>query len=205
MAYIPVRKALLIAGLTFGTSVALAGDPPPPTLSGADGAMLSNTCAGCHGTDGASQGPASPTIAGLSTEYFKETMKGFKEGKIPATIMDRIAKGYDDAEFEKMAEFFAAKPFVKGKQESDKALADKGAKLHDKYCEKCHADGGTSKDDDSGILAGQWKPYLHYTLADFRSEKREGTKKMMKKVEELASKEGDAGFEALINFYASQK
>jgi cytochrome subunit of sulfide dehydrogenase len=205
MAYIPVRKALMIAGLTLGASVALAGDPPPPTVSGADGAMLSNTCAGCHGTDGASVGPASPSIAGLSKEYFKEVMKGFKEGKVPATIMDRIAKGYDDAEFAKMADFFAAKPFVKAKQESDKALADKGAKLHEKYCEKCHADGGTSAADDSGILAGQWKPYLHFTLEDYKSGKREATKKMAKKMEEMASKEGDAGYEALINFYASQK
>ena len=28
--------------------------------------MLANTCAGCHGTDGSSVGPASPTIAGIS-------------------------------------------------------------------------------------------------------------------------------------------
>jgi len=205
MAYIPVRKALLIAGLTFGASVALAGDPPPPTISGADAAMLSNTCAGCHGTDGASGGPAAPTIAGLSKEYFVEVMKGFKEGKVPATIMDRIAKGYDDGEFEKMAGFFAAKPFVKGKQDFDKELAAKGAKLHDKYCEKCHAEGGQSAADDAGVLAGQWTPYVHIALEDFKAGTREAPKKMAKQMETMLSKEGEEGVKQLLNFYASQK
>jgi sulfide dehydrogenase cytochrome subunit len=32
--------------------------------------MLANTCAGCHGTNGSSVGPSSPTIAGISRDYF---------------------------------------------------------------------------------------------------------------------------------------
>ena len=30
----------------------------------------------------------------------------------------------------------------KGKNQPDAKLAEKGAKLHDKYCEKCHSEGG---------------------------------------------------------------
>jgi sulfide dehydrogenase cytochrome subunit len=43
---------------------------------------------------------------------------------------------------------------------------------------------------------------LHYTLTDFKAGDREMTKKMKKKVNQLMKKEGDAGFDALLNFYA---
>ena len=214
MAYKTLINALLVAGLAFSSAgmaapaaaPAAAPEAPPPTLSGASAEMLSNTCAGCHGTNGASSGPASPTIAGISKAYFVEVMKGFKgEGEelVPSTIMGRIVKGYTDAEIEAMAGYFAAKPFVAGSQKFDATLASKGAKLHDKYCEKCHAEGGTSAEDDSGILSGQWAPYLSWSMADFQDGKRHAPKKMAKKVDELMSKEGAEGMKALINYYAS--
>ncbi len=84
-------------------------------------------------------------------------------------------------------------------------MVKSGAKLHKKYCEKCHEDNGRSSEDDAGILAGQWMPYLRYTLTDYTSGNREMTKKMKKKVEALQKKEGDKGFEDLMHFYSSQK
>ncbi|HIP52664.1 MAG TPA: cytochrome c4 [Chromatiales bacterium] len=205
MAYTPFHKALATAGLLmFSASAAIAADKPA-LLSGASADMLANTCAGCHGTDGASNGPATPTIAGLSKDYFVEIMQGFKSGEVPSTIMTRIAKGYSDDEFKAMADYFGNKPFVKAKQKYDPKLAKKGAKLHDKYCEKCHAEGGQSAEDDAGVLAGQWTPYVSWSLADFKAGHREAPKKMKKKMKKLLSKKGDAGIEALIHFYASQQ
>ena len=83
--------------------------------------MLANTCAGCHGTNGISVGPASPTIAGKSAEYLKEVMEAYKSGERHATIMDRIAKGYTEEEIALMAEYYAAMPFesAAGKQKFD--------------------------------------------------------------------------------------
>lgn len=207
MAYKMLTNALMLAGLAFGAAGTVhAADPVPETLSGASAEMLATMCAGCHGTYGASAGPASPTIAGISEAYFVEVMKGFKaEGDemIPSTVMGRIAKGYTDEEIEAMGKYFAAKPFVAGKQKPDKKLARQGAKLHDKYCEKCHEKGGTSAADDSGILSGQWMPYLSWTLADFQAGARHAPQKMAKKLEELMSKEGAEGMDALLNYYAS--
>lgn len=175
----------------------------PKLITGASTEMLANTCAGCHGPDGASTGPATPSIGGISTDYFIEQMEGFKNDEVPSTIMGRIAKGYSSEEFEQMAEYFSAKKFVAAKgQESDADLAEKGAKLHDKYCEKCHADGGTSAEDDSGILGGQWKMYNTFALEDFTSGNRKAPKKMAKKLKKLMEKEGDEGVKALIEFYA---
>jgi len=169
--------------------------------------MLGNTCAGCHGTNGVSQGPATPTIAGISKDYFIDAMMAYKDAENPraSTIMTRIAKGYSDDEIKAMAGFFSGKAFVGHQQKSNAGLAKKGAKLHDKYCEKCHEDGGRSAEDDAGILAGQWTPYLHYTMEDFNSGAREMPKKMKKKMDAMVKAHGDAGQEQLLNYYGSQK
>ncbi|MES9964981.1 MAG: c-type cytochrome [Candidatus Sedimenticola sp. 20ELBAFRAG] len=207
MAYKTFTKAVLAAGLALAaSSAAIAADKVAPKLKmGASDSMLANTCAGCHGTNGASQGPAAPTISGLSKDYFIETMQGFANGEIPSTIMGRIAKGYNEDEITQMANFYGDKPFVKAKQNFDAKLAKKGAKLHDKYCEKCHGDGGASAEDDAGVMAGQWVPYTNWQLANFKDGSREAPKKMMKKMKKMLDKEGSKGVEALLNFYASQQ
>lgn len=190
------KYALAAGALAFAVSSGASA-------GGASAAMLSDTCAGCHGTDGASEGPAIPTIAGMSNDFFIEVMQGYGSGEIPSTIMGRIAEGYSEDEIKAMAKFFSDLKFTKATQEFDAKLAKKGAKLHDKYCEKCHAEGGSSAEDDAGILNGQWKPFVKWTLADYIDGNRTASKKMKKKLSKLVKKEGDAGIEALLNFYAS--
>jgi sulfide dehydrogenase cytochrome subunit len=191
--------------MAIGIAGAANAADKPKTITGASGTMLADTCAGCHGTDGASGGPGTPSIGGLSKAYIIELMKEFRSGNIPSTIMGRIAKGYSDDEIQKIAEHFAAKPFVPAKQKFDAAKAKKGAKIHDKYCEKCHAEGGKDIEDDTGRLAGQWMPYLKAALKDFVDGKREMTRKMKKRVQKLHAKKGDAAFEQLQHYYASQQ
>ncbi|MES9861313.1 MAG: cytochrome c4 [Candidatus Thiodiazotropha sp. LLP2] len=204
MAYNNLKRALIGALVLSATSVTFAADKKP-LMSGASATMLANTCAGCHGTYGASAGPATPSIGGMSAVYFEEVMQGFKDAEIKSTIMTRIAKGYSEDEIKAMGEYFSKQPFVVAKQSFDADKAKKGAKLHDKYCEKCHADNGTSAEDDSGILMGQLTPYLHYTMTDYKAGDREMTKKMKKKVNQLLKKEGNDGIDALLNFYAQGK
>jgi len=173
----------------------------PVSAAGPTATMLSDTCAGCHGTDGASVGPATPIIAGMSAAYFTDTMKAFKDGSRLSTVMGRIAKGYTDEEIALMADWFAEKPFVRANQKTDAAKVSMGEKLHSKNCSKCHDENGSLPDDDSGILAGQSLPYLMFTMEDFTSGAREMPKKMKKKVDAL----DEAQIHALMQFYASQK
>jgi len=72
------------------------------------GAMLSITCAGCHGTDGKSAGTI-PSIAGKSADYISQAMMDFRDEKRPSTVMMRHAKGYSDEEIKLIAEYFASK------------------------------------------------------------------------------------------------
>lgn len=178
---------------------------PVKTLSGASGAMLASTCEGCHGTAGNSNGPATPSIAGMSEDYLVEAMEEFRDGDTKSTIMGRVAKGYSNEEIAMMSAHFANTKLVGAAQSANAADIAKGEKLHNKYCEKCHADGGSSAEDDSGILAGQWTPYLHYTMTDFLNGDRAISKKMKKKVETLLANEGRSGLNAIIAYYGSQK
>ena len=163
--------------------------------------MLADTCAGCHGTDGASVGPATPNIAGMSETYFTDTMLAFKSGERAGTVMGRIAKGYSEEEIKLMAGHFAAKPMVVTAQKLDPDKVVAGEKLYAKNCSKCHDENGRLADDDAGILASQWLPYLRYSMEDFKAGTTEMPKKMKKKVDKLSDDELDS----LLQFFASQQ
>lgn len=70
------------------------------------GAILSASCEGCHGTHGRSPG-AIPAIAGKARDYLVETLKGFRSGAAPATVMGRHASGYTDEEIRLIADYFS--------------------------------------------------------------------------------------------------
>ncbi|MFK5895206.1 MAG: cytochrome c4 [Pseudomonadota bacterium] len=177
----------------------------PALMHGASARMLAETCEGCHGTEGNSFGPAIPSIAGMSEDYLIEAMEDYRSGDTKSTIMGRIIKGYSEEEVELMAQFYASKTFIPAKQSSNKNKAKKGKALHKKYCEKCHSEGGTAVEDDTGLLAGQWIPYLQYSFEDYANNDRSISKKMKKKLDAVIAKDGHAGIESLIHYYGSQK
>lgn len=186
-----INLALLAGGLAASSSLWAAASTP---------AMLSNTCAGCHGTNGASAGPSMPTLAGQPVEYIVDSMKKFKSGERPSSIMGRLAKAYTDDDFRAMGEFFGEKKFIRRSQAVDAAKVAKGKQVHEENCKKCHQEGGRES-EDGGVIAGQWKEYLQITMSDFRSKARPMPKKMAEKFEGLNQDELDA----LIHFYASQQ
>ncbi len=188
------KYALLISGLALSSSL-LADEMAP---------MLAQTCVGCHGPNGSSVGPATPSIAGTEEETFVESMQAYKNGDRPSTIMARIAKGYTDEDFVVMAKYFSSQEFIRYPQETDKTKANRGEKLHDKYCDKCHEDNGFKDEDGSSILAGQWLPYLQYSLADYHSGEREATKKMRKRMKKMVKSAGEGSLDDVAHFYASQ-
>lgn len=193
----PLVTVFIFLSLLFAQLV----NAEPPTQA----SMLANACAACHGPDGSSQGPATPSIAGVSPDYFIDAMTAFKEDERPVTVMNRIAKGYTEEQIELMAGYFSQLKLKATDQSFDSALAKKGAALHETHCEKCHEQGGRASDDDAGILAGQKTPYLRYTIKDILDGKRDVPVKMLKKLESIQQHMGNEGFEQLLHFYASEK
>ncbi|MET0050263.1 MAG: c-type cytochrome [Candidatus Thiodiazotropha sp.] len=167
------------------------------------GQALAFTCAGCHGTDGSSVGPSSPTIAGMDPDVFVDVMKGYREDKRNSTIMNRIAKAYDDEELHGMAWYFAKQKQRLAAQQFDPALAARGETLHKQYCEKCHENGGGA--GDAGTLAGQWMPYLENSMTDYLKGLRPYPRKMKRKVDAVIQAEGQDAVKALIHYYGSHQ
>ena len=91
------RTAIGLALLTLPLSGATAADAPPGASS----------CSGCH--------PASPSVdtpvtrlIGRNPADIVATVKAFRSGEKPATIMDRIAKGFTDDEIKAIADWYGA-------------------------------------------------------------------------------------------------
>jgi sulfide dehydrogenase cytochrome subunit len=97
----------LIAVLTLAFAVVQAGPAAAQQADALGVALLTGGCSGCHGASGeGSQGV--PAIAATkSREEFVATMKGFRDNQGNPTIMNRIARGYTDAEIALMAQRFA--------------------------------------------------------------------------------------------------
>lgn len=164
-------------------------------------AMLSNACAGCHGTNGGSAGLTMPSLAGQSKEAIVDAMTKFKSGERPASVMGRLAKGYSDAEINAMGEFFSKQKFHATNQSLDKAKIARGASLQEANCSRCHIDDGKEGKDDTPVMASQWLPYLQMQMTDYLSGKRKMPEKMKEKVDPMSKEDLDA----LLHFYASVK
>jgi len=178
-----------------------------PTANATDDSnlfLLVGNCEGCHGPNGVSLGPAIPTIAGMTVDTFVEAMEDYQQEKRPSTIMTRIAKGYNSTDFQQMAKYFAEKTFVRYPQTVDSKKVARGREFHYDYCEKCHEDGGYTDEDGSGILAGQWMPYLQFSLVDFHTGVRRMPRKMKQRLQKMVKHHGENSLDDIVHFYASQ-
>lgn len=181
------------------------------SAAGADTAKLVKECNECHGKDGNSTDSKVPSIAGFSTDSVNDMMMEFKEGDRKGlkytpengdeTDMNKIAEQLSDADIKAVSDYYAGKKFIPHKQDFDAKLAKKGKKVHDKLCEKCHSDGGSNGDDDSAILAGQWRDYLEKQFDLVEAGERKIPRKMKKKFKKIK----DGQHEQLIEYYVSQQ
>lgn len=164
--------------------------------------MLANTCAGCHGTGGVSGG-FDPSIAGLSKRYLLKTLRDYKTGVRPSTIMGRIARGYSDLELKAIAGYFAAQPWQAASAKTSPKKVAMGRKIHQAQCDACHADGGRASPGDTPRLAGQWPSYLYMQMRDQHDIDYQGPQPliMRTRLQKLSAEE----LHALADFYASQK
>jgi cytochrome subunit of sulfide dehydrogenase len=69
---------------------------------------MAAACAQCHGTDGRSApGSTVPPIAGMPRDHLSAQLKAFKAGSRPSTVMGQLAKGFNDAQLEQLADYFS--------------------------------------------------------------------------------------------------
>ncbi|WP_342149007.1 cytochrome C [Methylorubrum sp. SB2] len=89
----PVLAALAV--LACGTGARAAETRPPPGAS---------SCTGCH-----APGAAMGALEGRPEAEIVAALEAFRSGARPATIMNRIARGFDEAESRAIAAWFAGR------------------------------------------------------------------------------------------------
>ena len=89
-------------GLAAAAGLLLAGSP----ALGADPQALASGCSSCH-TNSDTLTTAIPKIRGLPEAAIAEALRAFRAGQRPATVMDRIAKGFTDEEITQLAAYFS--------------------------------------------------------------------------------------------------
>lgn len=121
-------------------------------------------CIGCHGPNGNSPYPESPSLAGQQTEYFRTQMRAFRDGMRASPVMKIITRNINDTDAERLANHFAVLPPRPTLRES---LAPLDSKLYS-ACVECHGVSG----EGSGFnprIAGQQPEYTYQQLLQYKS------------------------------------
>ncbi|MBR1142947.1 cytochrome C [Bradyrhizobium sp. AUGA SZCCT0431] len=90
--------AIGIATVVAWSSPVLAASVPPPGAA---------ACSGCHAA-GALPALQVSRLYGRDAGDIMTAMTGFRDGSLPGTVMNRIAKGFSDDELRAIAAWLAA-------------------------------------------------------------------------------------------------
>jgi len=86
------RYAFMVTLVCAGVTPGLAAEAPPGAAS----------CTGCHAERPNVETPV-PRLVGQDTNAIVAAMQAYRGGQRPATVMDRIAKGFSDDEIAAIA------------------------------------------------------------------------------------------------------
>jgi sulfide dehydrogenase cytochrome subunit len=91
-------RALAVAIGVASIAAAVVASAEPPAGAAA--------CSGCHPASTRVTSPV-PRLAGLDRAAIVRAMQDFRSGQRASTVMDRIAKGFTEAEIQAIAAWFA--------------------------------------------------------------------------------------------------
>jgi cytochrome c553 len=92
-----IKRIVLASMLTLVSANARAAALAPPGVA---------ACSSCHPRTGADSSLL-PSLTGQSANDIVAAMEAFRSGKRPATVMDRIAKGFTADETSAIAAWYA--------------------------------------------------------------------------------------------------
>lgn len=199
--------ALVKVSAYYGTLEPARPAPVPPTKGGAAagkrdplqaGKAAASACGGCHGDNGVSTTPGSPSLAGLHPKYLVAATKAYKTGQRRHDLMKSLVAGLSDADAGNLALYYALqKPARAGTLAAGDAAAGKKAAS---ACAGCHGDLGVASDPANPSLAGQDAQYLATATQAYKdgTRKDETMKGMVASLDDRAIKN-------IAAFYAAQQ
>jgi cytochrome c553 len=167
----------------------------------AAGKALAEGCAGCHGADGVSQTPLTPSLAAQPDYYTQWQLVYFRGGTRKSEVMGPIAQALNNDEIKNLGAYYASLPPPKPEGVQD-LLAKQGEKLAaSRRCASCHADD-FSGNVVAARLADQREDVLLKALQEYKSGARVGSG--VATMAEVAFLLSDDDMRALAHYMASR-
>jgi cytochrome c553 len=207
-------KALAAAVLTCAFSAPAfaqtsSAPPAPPmmpiTLAGdaERGAVIGQTCTGCHGIPGsfnASPAYHVPKLGGQNADYLEVALQGYRRGTRGHETMHAQASTLTDQDIADVAAYFES---FQGEAETGRTRASaetiEAGRAKSATCAACHGPEGVSGAPQWPNLAGQHETYLQIALERYKSGVRSDLV-----MNPLASQLDEQSIEELAAFYAAQ-
>ena len=147
-----------------------AGAKTPAAGDQAAGKDAAASCAGCHGEQGVSGSPATPSLAGQDAQYLVVALQAYKGGARNDETMKGMTAALDDKAMKNLAAYYAA-------QEPKPPNVRKPLTTEEwtQRCDRCHGVNGNSPDPRLPMLAGQRADYLLKALQGYRSRTRKSS------------------------------
>ena len=201
--------ACVFAAAAFAQSSAPPASPPPPlmpiTLPGdaARGAVIGQTCAGCHGIPGyynAQPAYQVPMLGGQNADYVEVALQGYRRGTRGHPTMQAQASSLSDQDIADVAAYFES---FKSEPERPRTLASaekiEAGRAKAATCAACHGPEGVAAAPQWPNLAGQHETYLQVALERYKTG---GRVDMV--MNPLIAQLDEQTIEELAAFFASQ-
>ncbi len=152
-------------------------------------------CAGCHGDQGVSSNPTTPSLAGQDAEYLVAALRAYKSGARADATMKTLATPLDDNTMKNIAAYYAAQ-----QPQALNIRAPSTTQEWTQKCDRCHGLNGNSIDPRIPALASQRVEYLQTALHEFQTGAR--TSAEMHAMSDVLSADD---IKNLATYYAHQK
>jgi cytochrome c553 len=142
----------------------------PASGDQAAGKAAAASCGGCHGEQGVSASPATPSLAGQDAQYTMAALRGYKDGSRSNETMKGMVAGLDDAAMKNLAAYYAVQEPKAPNVRKPVTTAEWAAR-----CNRCHGINGNSTDPRLPMLASQRVEYLQKSLHEYRTHQRKSS------------------------------
>ncbi len=159
-------------------------------------------CAACHGADGNSVIPGTPSIAAQPKVFLENYLVMTREGIRGSDVMQALLKGVPDRELVALAVHFSTLKAKAPAEKADPKLFNRGRDIASKNrCASCHEKTYQGR-EQMPRLAGQREEFLAEVMLQYRQNRRPGGDTMM-----AAALYGipEADFKALAHYFSRLK
>jgi cytochrome c553 len=189
--------------------LAQSAAPPPPLMpiplegNAERGAVIGQTCAGCHGIPGSfNANPVYhvPKLGGQNADYIEVALQGYRRGTREHPTMQAQASSLSDQDIADVAAYFAS---VEAEAETGRIQASaaqiEAGREKAATCTACHGPEGVAAATQWPHLAGQHQTYLRAALDQYKDGGR-----MDLVMNPLIAPLDEDSIEELAAFFASQ-